>query len=524
MAGTQLELANQGGTFNLDPGNLILSDDFVRLSELALANLTRWLLVTLYDNGIDAPQVGVTDSANLTVSKGAGDLDYNVATGLGMSFDSTNLNSDPFASEAFRFVVLDTADSGTLAAHDATNPRIDLVSIAPATVADQGEARASRSTTPPNPSVVPDPTVQLRNRLSGTVTVTTGTAAASPSPPALPAGHLALAEIDVPASSGAITVRDRRQLLQWGLRASPPTSMTALGWVRELGSNLEPQAVSGALVISPGFATVNGLERFYSGDVTIPAASSGQVRADGVYAAADGTIGRLAGTEVAAPGPPTPPTLAAIAALGAPIGTAGVTDAGVIIGGSVTDLRTQAWIDETQLRDDSVTESAIGDDAIVQRHVATQSRTFCIPGAVFRPDAPSVPIPTYEVANNVFAPISTNEAFRLTAPVQLPQGAVVSSITLRIDSLAGALVHQFNLRLFQVAKSDATATEIGLVQHTGTANTTTSGSDASISPDTIDNTLNYYYVEITFTSAAASAASNRILGVDIEVATDQHLS
>jgi hypothetical protein len=72
-----------------------------------------------------------------------------------------------------------TAGNVTITTADGTNPRIDLVSAS----------------------------------ATGTKTVTAGTAAASPKPPDLPSGHVALAMVDVPASDTAISsgqITDKR--------------------------------------------------------------------------------------------------------------------------------------------------------------------------------------------------------------------------------------------------------------------------------------------------------------------------
>lgn len=80
-----------------------------------------------------------------------------------------------------------SSGNGTISTADATNPRIDLVSASD----------------------------------SGTKTVTAGTAAASPKPPDLPSGHIALAMVYVPANdttiaSNQITDKRAMQLLKPG--------------------------------------------------------------------------------------------------------------------------------------------------------------------------------------------------------------------------------------------------------------------------------------------------------------------
>lgn len=75
-----------------------------------------------------------------------------------------------------------TAGNGTIAAADATNPRIDLVSA----------------------------------NTSGGITVTAGTAAANPVPPAIPANNVPLAFVDVPANDTTIAtnqISDKRLVL-----------------------------------------------------------------------------------------------------------------------------------------------------------------------------------------------------------------------------------------------------------------------------------------------------------------------
>lgn len=98
-----------------------------------------------------------------------------------------------------------TSGNATIGAADGSNPRIDLVSASSA----------------------------------GVKTVTAGTAAASPKPPDLPAGHIALAYVDVPTSDTTIStgqIVDKRCLL----RATTPTILLDF----PLASDITNQAIS----------------------------------------------------------------------------------------------------------------------------------------------------------------------------------------------------------------------------------------------------------------------------------------
>lgn len=100
--------------------------------------------------------VGVLTGCEVT-AQGAPDMTLAVASGT-------------IQATAGAAAVTVTAGNVNITAADGTNPRIDLVTVA----------------------------------ANGTKTVTDGTAAAAPKPPDLPAGHIALAMVDVPANDAAI--------------------------------------------------------------------------------------------------------------------------------------------------------------------------------------------------------------------------------------------------------------------------------------------------------------------------------
>ncbi len=117
----------------------------------------------------------------------AGIAGTGVLTGCGVTAQGTPdmtvaVASGTIQPSAGASAITVTGGNLTITTADATNPRIDLVSASAA----------------------------------GVKTVTDGTAAASPKPPDLPSGHVALAMIDVPASATAITtaqITDKRAMV-----------------------------------------------------------------------------------------------------------------------------------------------------------------------------------------------------------------------------------------------------------------------------------------------------------------------
>lgn len=172
------------------------SDDVNRIGTMAEQSL--------YD-GILARVMAGADGffgADCLPSKGAGDLDYLVEPGVGLFKDTAE--ADAF-EPIYKPIFIAAQQSGTLSAHDPTNPRIDILTLAPATVDDENDTRKILTA-----GVLTPTSVDTRRRRAFTLGVVAGTPAGSPSVPATPAGTIKIAEITVPATSGPITVTDVR--------------------------------------------------------------------------------------------------------------------------------------------------------------------------------------------------------------------------------------------------------------------------------------------------------------------------
>lgn len=124
-----------------------------------------------------------------------------VSRGALMSYDGTIASPDSKWGIGYS----ETTLSATHDAHDATNPRYDLLTLTWAHGTDTAEVTGrvggTASSIPTQAGSIP------------TLHITKGTAAGSPTPPATPAGHFLLYYVLVPATSGALTYIDRRVYL-----------------------------------------------------------------------------------------------------------------------------------------------------------------------------------------------------------------------------------------------------------------------------------------------------------------------
>ena len=146
------------------------------------ADVTRLETILIRQEGI----VGVT--ANDLLVEAQGTPDMTVKVNPGSCFVLRDAHTDNSNTLKFWHVIVDTTTNVTIPAADASNPRIDLICV------------KIDSTATPNASA---------SNVATLVNVQ-GTAAASPSAPVVPANHLKLAEVSVPAldttiSSGQIT-------------------------------------------------------------------------------------------------------------------------------------------------------------------------------------------------------------------------------------------------------------------------------------------------------------------------------
>lgn len=201
MANTALARAAAYLTFTT--GQLLTSTDLTRIQNAARETAIELILGRLYLNGTTLRDGFFGDDCKVTSSGG---LNYSIAAGMGVMYDSGV--SDAFTTQ-YRPIVNPVAATGTLGAHDASNPRIDIICLAPALSADTNESISVKA----SDGSISSTTANRRALYSRTVQVVAGTPGASPTAPSTPSGYLKLCECAVPAVSGSITVTDSRALL-----------------------------------------------------------------------------------------------------------------------------------------------------------------------------------------------------------------------------------------------------------------------------------------------------------------------
>lgn len=144
-----------------------------------------------------------------TPAKGAGDLDYTVLAGMGI-VDVVALGGTADAREpTYTPIYVPTLQSASVAAHDPADPRKDILTLKPSNVDDESSTlQIFDGVGGFTPTSLP-----TRRRRFFTLNAITGTPAPGPVAPATPAGELRIALIDVPATSGPITVTDERAII-----------------------------------------------------------------------------------------------------------------------------------------------------------------------------------------------------------------------------------------------------------------------------------------------------------------------
>lgn len=317
-----------GGHVNWTFGEKITTADLIDMGSMAEQYVGFLAGLLFRDKPNNEERSGfLGNSCLVTVSAG---LTMSIAAGVGWYDDEAE--SDAYAP-VVKPIVVPVAVTTTLAAHDATNPRIDLICLAPGTTEEDSQ---SRNVIDPTSGSVSAQSVDKKVRNFYMLSVTTGTPAASPSAPSTPSGYIAIAQVRVPAVSGAVTITDVRPLLQISedLVTPPPTEYHE-GWVPGTSTELQVTASSPAsmvLQVAAGSADVRGtrVQIPAATTVTIGASHASLTRYDLVVVYDTGTVGVYAGT--AGSGVPTLPSNAAllatvtVAALATSIGSGAISD------------------------------------------------------------------------------------------------------------------------------------------------------------------------------------------------------
>lgn len=504
MAGTSHELEEQAARYSLDQGNLFTAIDLQRMGMVGLATLER-LLGTLAtgDSGPSAGVFGGVDGNHCRVTPGAGDLGWAVMSGMGLSYDAGAVGADPWVP-ATRLVVLDAGATGTLAPHSGS-PRQDVIYLAPtADVADTPEDRKSKIVSGPSAGTLasPDPTVDVRRRRAGAVAVVSGTPGGAAPLASVPAGGVVLAIAHVPAGSGPTVFADARDSVQLvGARAVPPPWLCA-DHVVPTGGRLAVTHVAGVdFTVAPGYYVAGGQYRYSpGGTVTIPAAVPGaSARIDIISIAASGTIVVTEGV------PDLPPATAPVP----PIGAAPLAEIHTAFGAvsEVRDVRQFSGIGPDQLQR----------GAIRAEHLPILPRAATISGVGFHADGPTSQLASagsWSYADGAILMGTDGDTYRFAAPVQLPQGAVITDVTCVVASLGSPPSGAYTITLLRTDLSANTYTAAEeLAEGTGTsppsAGPVTRGFGAVASADLVDNTR--YSYALRFELAAAGGAGNYLL-------------
>lgn len=346
MGGTEQDLDRMGGRVNFETGMLATALDLTRVGDMSMQSLVSLLVLAFYDEKNDEAPIGfprASITSDHCLVEGVGALGFTVKAGWGLWYDSSvSLTGAEFGLARHRPIVVPVDDTGnTLAAHDATNPRVDIVCIAPAWADNQSATKAVRN---PSTGAVTSSGINLRRQFSYDIQVVTGTPAPSPSEPSVPSGYIRIARAEVPAVTGSVTWRDTRPMIELGdlFRGGSVPEFFHEDFVPQKGSataaELEvieqtPNAME--VVVRAGRAVIDGRCRFYRRrPLTVTTAHASLDRIDLVCAERDGTLSITAGTPGASPSPPATPANALPLAQ-VLVGAA----AAAINSGDITDVR-----------------------------------------------------------------------------------------------------------------------------------------------------------------------------------------
>lgn len=315
-------------------GEKITEVDMERVGSMAIQGITSFFSRLFRDDANDDERNAFAGADCLVTNPSA--LNLSVAVGVGFYDDEAAV--DQFAP-IYRPIVVPTAISLTVGAHHATLPRIDIVCIAPALVDDES---ASVSVKNPTTGVLSTQSSNKRRIFGSTAQVVAGTAASTPSAPSTPTGYIKLCEVDVPATSGALVLRDYRRKLQLSEGLVSPGHRDhhqnfVPGTSTELNVTQRPIATMGLLVAAGEGHIYESRVKYDGGGATITTADATNPRRDLVCLLQDGTIAVTAGTPAATPTVPSTPANAALLAI-VHVG-AGVTS---ILTANIHDARTRA--------------------------------------------------------------------------------------------------------------------------------------------------------------------------------------
>lgn len=311
-------IANPPAVVDWTTNERITSTFLDRMGKAANRSLFHVLAWLFRDGAAGVPRSGFPGVDDCKVSINAG-LVLEVAKGVGFYYDSAETDAFDTHYKPIWVPAVDVLD--TLAAHDATNPRIDIVCLAPAVAGDESASVYVRN---PTTRVTTTTTITTRSTPSYAVSVVTGTPAAAPTAPATPSGYLKIADVYVPAAAGAVTVIDARAILQFGdaFNAAPPSEHVT-SFVPGSSTELEVKSLATpamAVRVRQGEAVLvgtKGVRRVrvaypasslaYANTIAIAASDPTNPRIDLVYLTEAGVITVLAGTPGATPAEPACP-------------------------------------------------------------------------------------------------------------------------------------------------------------------------------------------------------------------------
>lgn len=341
-----------GGRSLANEGELATYTKWNKVGGIALQTMLHILAELTWHEPNGVPKTGFPGN-DLLCEQGTGVLDIDVVPGCGFYHDTAA--TEEFGPH-YQPMVLDATVTKTLDAHDATNPRFDIICVAPATEDDRSGLRNIKDV---STGAVSAQSVYTRRRLTLDIQVVKGTASATPAVPATPTGYVKISTISVPAVSGAVTITDERPRLSWGHKwTSDPSAPYAQNHVVDgVGNELlvVPDGATMDVAVLDGEARINGYRERYESDV-ITLTSHGSLTTYAIiYAKDDGTIAGMGSTG----GYPSPlGNWIRLANFVIPAGTTAIT------AGMMTDMRTFYPIDTEHLEDGAVEERVIADAAV----------------------------------------------------------------------------------------------------------------------------------------------------------------